>query len=304
MTNSANLRKLLEQGPVVAASVYDALSARMAEIAGFQALHLTGFGTEASQIGAPDMGIMTMTELVTHAGRLTDAVKIPILSDIDTGFGGANNIVRTIKQMERAGIAGVHIEDQTFPKRCPVLEGRSIVSKDVAIGRIKAALDARQDDNFLIVARTDADIISIDEAIERSNLYLEAGADMAMPTHLNVDGKAFFSLSPDEQMNLFRRLNAGIKGKTMSLGVSPPKGYTAQDMAATGFSFMMFAGAPVAAVANALSDLYNEILASGTDAGYFERNPGLYEDPIALFKDLDLDRYVEIDRQYTPESSI
>ena len=148
------------------------LSARIAEVAGFDAIHLTGYGVEATQIGAPDMGVISMAELAAHAGRMTAAISIPILADIDTGFGGANNIVRTICQMERAGVAGVHIEDQTFPKRCPVLEGRSIVSRDTAIGRIKAAVDARRDFDFVIVARTDADVISIDEAIERSKFSI------------------------------------------------------------------------------------------------------------------------------------
>jgi len=300
MNNASKLRALLAKQHVFAASIYDPLSARMAELAGFEALHLTGFGTEASQLGAPDMGIMTMTELVNHAGRITDAVGIPVLSDVDTGFGGANNIVRTVRQMERAGVAGVHIEDQVFPKRCPVLEGRAVVPRDVAIGRVKAAVDARRDDSFVIVARTDGDVVSIDEAIERSNLYLEAGADLAMPTFLNVDARPYFSLSPDEQMAVLRRLTSGIKGMTMSLGVSPPKGYSVDDIAKAGFSFIMFAGSAVGAVANTLTEVFREIRSTGTDAGYFERNPGKFEDSVELMRSLDLERYVEIDRRFTP----
>lgn len=300
MRMTTRLRELLSEGPVVAASVYDPLSARMAELAGFNALHLTGFGVEATQIGAPDMGIMSMSELVAHASRITDAISIPVLSDIDTGFGGANNIQRTIKAMERAGIAGVHIEDQAFPKRCPVLEGRVVVSREQAIGRIKAAVDARTDPDFVIVARTDGDAVSIDEAIERSNLYLEAGADMAMPSFLNVDGKSYFALTPVEQLAVFDRLIAGIDGKVMSLGVTPPDGYTVKDMANAGFAFIMFAGTAVSAVADALANVFKEILETGTDAGYFKRHPGTYSDPIALMKALKLDNYVDVDTRFSP----
>lgn len=300
MRNTTKLRELLKRGPVLAASVFDPLSARMAELAGFEALHLTGFGVEATQIGAPDMGIMTMTELSSHASRITDTVDIPVLSDIDTGFGGANNIVRTIRAMERAGVAGVHIEDQAFPKRCPVLEGRVVVSAEQAVGRIKAAVDARKDSDFVIVARTDADVISIDEAIERANLYLEAGADMAMPSFMNVDGRSYFALTPDEQMAMFNRLTRGINGRVMSLGVAPPEGYTAKDMGEAGFAFIMFAGPAVSAVANALADLFKEIRTTGTDSGYFARNPGLYTDSVALMSALKLDQFVEVDKRYSP----
>jgi methylisocitrate lyase len=300
MRNTTKLRGLLARAPVLAASVYDPLSARVAELAGFEALHLTGFGVEASQIGAPDMGLMTMTEIAIHAARITDTVDIPLLSDIDTGFGGANNVCRTIRAMERAGVAGVHIEDQSFPKRCPVLEGRVIVSRDQAVGRIKAAVDARTDSDFVIVARTDADVNSIDEAIERSNLYLEAGADMAMPSFLNVDGASYFALPPAEQMAVFGRLTQGISGRVMSLGVSPPEGFTAKDMGEAGFAFIMFAGPPISAVMNALAGLYQEIRKTGTDAGYFARHPGKYVDSMAMMGALKLDHYVDIDRRFSP----
>jgi methylisocitrate lyase len=272
----------------------------MAELAGFDALHLTGFGVEASQIGAPDMGIISMSELAAHAARITDAITIPVLSDIDTGFGGANNIQRTIRTMERMGIAGVHIEDQAFPKRCPVLEGRVTVSRQQAIGRIKAAVDAREDADFVIVARTDADVVSIDEAIERSNLYLEAGADMAMPSFMNVDGKSYYALSAEEQMALFQRLTTGIDGMVMSLGVTPPEGYTARDMADAGFAFIMFAGSAVSAVANALADVFKEIISTGTDAGHFKRTPGAYADPMNLMNALKLEHYIDIDTRFSP----
>jgi 2-methylisocitrate lyase-like PEP mutase family enzyme len=175
-----------------------------------------------------------------------------------------------------------------------------VVSRDQAIGRIKAALDARTDPDFVIAARTDADVVSIDEVIERCNLYLDAGADMAMPSFMMVDGKSYYALSADEQMGVFRRLTSGINGMVMSLGVTPPVGYTATDMGNAGLAFIMFAGSGVSAVANALSEVFKEIRSTGTDAGYFRRNPGEYSDPVTLMKALKLDQYVEMDRRFSP----
>ena len=304
MRMTTKLRELLNKGPVLAASVFDPLSARLAELAGFDALHLTGFGVEASQLAAPDMGLISMSELAAHAARMTAAVNIPILSDIDTGFGGANNIQRTIREMERAGVAGVHIEDQTFPKRCPTLDGRAVVKREVAIGRIKAAVDARRDADFIIVARSDADVISIDEVIARQNLYLEAGADMAMPTFLNVDGKSYSLLSPDEQMALFRRLTAGIRGRVMSLGVNAPTGYTVREMGEAGFAFIMYAGSVITAAANAMAAVLDEIRTTGTDAGYFKRMGGKYSPTDGgLMKALKLDDYASADLRFSPKEN-
>lgn len=298
MTSSRNLRDLLEAGSVRAASCFDALSARIAELAGFQAIHLTGFGVEATQIGAPDMGLISLGELANHAGRIAQAVSAPVLADIDTGFGGANNVTRTIRTMEASGVAGVHIEDQVFPKRCPTLDGRVVVSREESVARVQTAVEARSDADFVIVARSDADTESIDAVIERCNLYLAAGADMAMPTFLNVDGTSYFSLSPDEQMEVFVRLNEGIDGKVMSLGVEPPKGYTIADMEKTGFAFTMCVGPPIAAVANALSDVFHEMQTAGTDAGYFDRNPGKYQDTVEIMRALKLEEFIQADERY------
>jgi methylisocitrate lyase len=298
MPATTRLRALLAKGPVLAASVFDPLSARLAELAGFDALHLTGFGAEAAMIGAPDMGIYTMMELAGLASRITHAVDLPVLSDADTGFGGVNNVARTIVEMERAGVAGVHIEDQTFPKKCPALDGRVVVSPQEAVGRIKAAVDARRDKDFVIVARTDADVISIDEAIARANLYLEAGADMAMPVCFNADGRHYNSLAPDEQMGLLRRLASGIEGPVMSLGMNPPKGYTAKDMADAGLAFIMFAASPLMAAMNAMSEVLREIRETGTDEAYFERFPGQFTDVLVLLKALKLDDYIERETRF------
>lgn len=299
MKATALLREELSRGMVVAPSCYDALSARLAEIAGFKAIHMTGLGVEAAQLGAPDLGLLSMVEVVQAAARMAGAVSIPILADIDTGFGGVLNVGRTIQEMERAGVAGVHIEDQALPKHCPLLAGRKVVGRAEALDRLKAAVDARTDPDFVIVARSDADTISFDEVVERSNLYLEAGADMVMPMIMQIEGKAYFSLSPDEQMAWSRKLVAAINGPVMNMGGSPPAGYTTADLAAAGYAFTMFAGTALGAAANSVLEVFRAILTDGTDAKFVAANPGPYHDPLELMRAARLDSYVEIEKRYS-----
>lgn len=299
MSKARELREQLRSGTVVAASVYDPLSARLACAAGFKSLHLSGFGVEASLIGAPDMGIMSMTELAAQAHRIVDAVAAPLLSDIDTGFGGINNVIRTVQYMERVGVAGIHIEDQSFPKLCPLLDGRKVLDIGAAVGRIKAALDARVDADFVVVARSDADVHSISEVIERCNRYLDAGADMVMPATMNVDGRPFSALGAEEQMQLYRRLCKEIEGPVMSLGFAFPAGHTATDMVDAGFAYVMVANMGLTAAANALLDVYSEFLAAGSDAGFFKRNPGRFCDRMKLLDALDVNTFVAREAKYS-----
>jgi methylisocitrate lyase len=288
----SKLRELLKRPPVFAASCFDPLSARLAELAGFQALHLTGMGVEATQIGAPDIGLMTSAELASHATRITEAVDIPVLADIDTGFGGLINIHRTIRQMEGAGIAGVHIEDQTLPKRCPAIDGRTVVGRDEAVARIRSALAARRDSDFLIVARSDADVVSFDELVERCNLYIEAGADMAMPMTTQLSK----GLSPDEYMQLLTRLVSQIKGPVMTSGAAPPRGHTVKDLGQAGYSFVMFATTAVMAAANTMYEAFEETLRTGTDPWAQGKKPVKFKGLPQLFEALRLDKYVRIEQ--------
>lgn len=292
-------RELLSQKMVVAPGCYDPFSARLAQIAGFEAVHLTGFGMEATQLGAPDLGLLTLTEIASHAARMVSAVDIPVFADIDTGFGGVLNVGRTIREMERAGVAGVHIEDQILPKHCPLLAGRSVVTRAEGIDRLKAALDARTDPDFVIVARSDADTISFDELVERSNLYLEAGADLVMPILMVVEGKSYFSLPPSEQIEWSRKLIEAIDGPVVGMGSSPPVGYTTDDLADVGYALIMYAATALGVAANAISAVFQEMKEKGTDAGYILANPGPYHDPLALMRAARLDEYIEIERRYT-----
>lgn len=296
---TTELREALGRGMVVAPGCYDPLSARLAQLAGFEAVHMTGLGVEATQLAAPDLGLMTMTEIAQHAARMAQAIDIPIMADIDTGFGGVLNVQRTIREMERVGVAGVHIEDQALPKHCPLLAGRSVVSRAEALDRLKAALDARTDPDFVIVARTDADTISLDEAIERSNLYLQAGADMAMPVTMTIEGRSFFALPADEQMAISRRVVGSIEGPVMGMGSGPPQGYTFADLAESGFAFVMFAASALGVAANAVAGLFKHVREHGSEAGYLAEHPGPYHDPLALMRAARLDDYVAVERRYS-----
>ena len=296
---TTRLRALLAGEMVVAPGVFDALSARLAQLAGFTAVHMTGLGVEASQLGAPDLGLMTMTEIAQHAARIVAAIEIPVMADIDTGFGGVLNVQRTIREMERAGVAGVHIEDQSLPKHCPLLAGRTVVSRHEAVDRIKAALDARTDEDFVIVARSDADTISFGELVERCNLYLAEGADMAMPVLMNVDGASLFALPPEEQMAWHRRLVAAIDGPVMGMGAGAPRGFTHHDLAGAGYRLMMYSADALGAAANAMAALFAEIKAAGTSTGYTDANPGPYADPLTLMRVARLDDFVEVERRYS-----
>ena len=179
-TQAARLRELLrDDGMVVAPGAYDAITARVIAQAGFPAVYMTGAGTAAS-LGYPDFGLVTLTEMVANAARIARSVDVPVIADADTGYGNELNVVRTVQEHERAGTAGIHIEDQVSPKKCGHLDDKAIVSRDEFIAKVRAAVAARLDPDFVVIARTDARAVSgFDEAVARANLALQAGADMA-----------------------------------------------------------------------------------------------------------------------------
>lgn len=174
---------------VVAPGVFDALGAKMVEQAGFGALYLTGNGVSASLIGEPDVGLITMTEMVDTARRVASVVSIPVISDADTGYGNAVNVARTVQEFEQAGVAAIHLEDQVSPKRCGELPGaRPVIPLAEMLGKLEAALAARTDPNFLIIGRTDAfSGHGIEEALRRARAYAEVGVDVVF-VHLGRTG--------------------------------------------------------------------------------------------------------------------
>jgi carboxyvinyl-carboxyphosphonate phosphorylmutase len=174
------LRELLARPePLVAPGAYDALSARLVEQAGFDVVYMTGFGTTASLAGRPDVGLLTGTEMVDNARRIAAAVDVPVIADADTGYGNAINVLRTVQLYEQAGVAGIHLEDQVMPKKCGHMSGKVVIGADEMVGKLRAAVSARTDPDFLLIARTDAAAVhGLDEAIKRAVAYAEAGADV------------------------------------------------------------------------------------------------------------------------------
>jgi 2-methylisocitrate lyase-like PEP mutase family enzyme len=180
MTQVSRFRELLHRdGMVVAPGAYDCITARLIAQAGFDAVYMTGAGT-AAMLGYPDFGLVTMSEMVANAGRMTVAVDLPVIADADTGYGNELNVVRTVREYERAGVAGIHIEDQGFPKKCGHLDDKEIIPREDWLAKIRAAAASRRDRDFLIIARTDARAVAgFDEAVARANAALAAGAEMA-----------------------------------------------------------------------------------------------------------------------------
>jgi 2-methylisocitrate lyase-like PEP mutase family enzyme len=180
MTPARRLRDLLRQDTlIVAPGAYDGITAHAIQRAGFSAVYMTGAGTAATH-GYPDYGLLSLSEMAENAGRIAAAVDLPVLADADTGYGNELNVVRTVREYERRGLAGLHIEDQAFPKKCGHLEGKVVIPLEEYLPKIRAAVSARRDPDFLIIARTDGRaVLGFEEAVRRANAALDAGADMA-----------------------------------------------------------------------------------------------------------------------------
>jgi carboxyvinyl-carboxyphosphonate phosphorylmutase len=176
----ARLRELLAgPEPLIAPGAYDALSARLIEQAGFDAVYMTGFGTTASLIGRPDVGLLTGAEMVDNARRIVSAVDVPVIADADTGYGNALNVLRTVQLYEQAGVAGIQLEDQVAPKKCGHMSGKAVIETEEMVGKIRAAVAARQDPDLVVIARTDAVAVTgVADAVARGRAYAEAGADL------------------------------------------------------------------------------------------------------------------------------
>jgi 2,3-dimethylmalate lyase len=184
MKTTIRLRQLLPTGPmIVAPFILNAMHAKIAEAVGLPAVHMTGAGTAAER-GFPDVGLLTMTEMVSNARYIADAVQIPVICDADTGYGNPLNVQRTVREYERAGVAAIHLEDQVFPKKCGFFAGKQVIPLEEHVQKIRAALDARTDPDFVIIARCDAYAVTgWDDTVQRCRAYINAGADLVF-----VDG--------------------------------------------------------------------------------------------------------------------
>jgi len=251
---------LREEKPLQVAGAITAFAARMAQATGFKALYLSGGGVAANSLGLPDLGISTMEDVLTDARRITNATSLPLLVDIDTGWGGAFNIARTIRSMEQAGVAAVHMEDQVGTKRCGHRPGKEIVSKEEMVDRIKAAVDARVDASFVIMARTDALAgEGIESALDRCAAYVEAGADMIFPEAVT-------------DLALYPRFKAAagvpVLANITEFGHTPL--YTCEQLGRAGVDIVLFCCSAYRAMNAAALKVYQAIRAEGTQQGVLE----------------------------------
>ena len=253
---STRLRALIARGPTLyLPGCFNAMSARVLEEAGFEAIYMTGYGTSLALTGLPDVGLTTMSEMVANARYIAAAVKVPLIADADTGFGNAVNVIRTVREYIGAGVAGIHLEDQVSPKRCGHVAGRLVIPFEEAVGKIRAAADARReyDPDFVLVARTDARGASggsLEEAIRRANAFLAAGADLAF-----IEGPT----SADE----VRRVCREVKGPVFynMTGVSPR--FTLDEMRALKIAVCISPNAMLRSALGAMHDLARDMKAEG-----------------------------------------
>jgi 2-methylisocitrate lyase-like PEP mutase family enzyme len=268
---TTRLRALLkEPAPLILPGCFNAMSARILEQAGFPALYMSGYGTSLNLLGLPDAGLITLTEMALNAKLIASAVRAPLIADADTGFGNAINVVRTVEEYIRAGVAGMHLEDQVAPKRCGHVAGREVITRDEAVLKIRAACQTRDalDPDFVIIARTDARGAhggSMEEAITRANAFLDAGADLAF-----VEG-------PKDKEEVAHICQA-VKGPVFynMTGISPR--FTAEEMAAIGIRACILPGAAMRATIMAIHDFATTLKTEGpmAEAAYdarFKQHP-------------------------------
>ena len=256
------LRELLSRNQIlVAPGTHDALTAKIIEMTGFEAVYMTGYGTSASVLGQPDVGLLTQTEMAFRASNIAEAVSVPVIADGDTGFGNAINVQRTVRLYEKAGVACIQIEDQVAPKKCGHMLGREVISTEEMVGKIKAACDARFDDDFMIMARTDARTnFGIDAAIERAKAYEEAGADI------------IFVESPEsveEMKKITSSFKVPVLANMIEHGRTPL--LSAQELQEIGYDIAIYPVSSTYVEAKAVLDLMNELKKTGTTAGMLER---------------------------------
>jgi 2,3-dimethylmalate lyase len=251
---SAAVRKLVTAGEShVVAGAYDALTAKLAAAAGFEVVYMSGYGVSAGLLGLPDVGLATLTEVVQTCGRMCAAVDTPIIADADTGYGGASNVYRTVQAFEAVGAAGVHLEDQEFPKRCGQLSGKRLIDSSEMVAKLTMALEARTDPDFLVIARTDAIAVEgIDRALARAETYGAAGADMVF-----VDAPQ--SLVDVER--IARELRYPLVFDWSADGVTPPVARTRLEE--LGYVFLLFPDI-VAAVHRCVAQVYARLRGTET----------------------------------------
>ncbi|WP_461210833.1 isocitrate lyase/PEP mutase family protein [Desulfocurvus sp. DL9XJH121] len=286
MKKTTQLRNLLAAKELlVAPGAYDMLSAKIIAASGFKAVYMTGYGQSASVLGQPDVGLLTMSEMARRAADMAEAVDVPILADGDTGYGNPLNVMRTVREYEKAGVCAIQLEDQVFPKKCGHMLGRKVIPQEEMINKIKAACDARIDDDFVIIARTDARTnFGIDAALERAQAYKEAGADL------------LFVESPESEEEM-KKINEAFPdaftlANMLEGGRSPMP--TVAEMEAMGFNIAIYCTGPVYAAAAAVRDYCETLKKDGTTKPIWDNLVTFQE-----FNDfIGLTNYYEMEKKY------
>ncbi len=280
MNTTTQLRQMLDSGPmVVAPFILNALHAKIAESVGFDAVYMTGAGTAAER-GFPDVGLLTMTEMVANAKYIAGAVDIPVICDADTGYGNMINVQRTVREYEAAGVAGIHIEDQVFPKKCGFFEGKEVIPMEEHVQKIRAALDARRDPDFVIIARCDAYAVTgWEDTVTRCRAYRDAGADIVF-----VDGIK----TPEDLANYATDLKELPR---MYNGDLAPT----QEVDALGYR-LMICGSTIWLVYKQIRDSFAELKETG------QVNPERYGTRWDVAELLGLDQIYELERKYGSSS--
>jgi len=256
------LRKLLASKEIlVAPGAHDVMTAKIIEQAGFNAVYMTGYGASATILGRPDVGLLTLTEMATQARNIANAVNIPVIADADTGYGNVVNVMRTVREYEKAGVACIQLEDQVAPKRCGHMLGRDVIPMEEMVAKIRAAVEARQDPDLMIMARTDARTnYGIEEAIRRGKAYEEAGADI------------LFIESPEneEEMRLVgSSFNVPVLANMIEKGRTPLK--TAKELEEMGFGLVIWPLSSLYVTAKAVRDLMVALKEEGTAANMMDK---------------------------------
>ena len=278
------LRELLAGDQLVQApGAADPLTARLVERAGFPAIYMTGFGATASRLGAPDVGLMTQTEMATHARDMVRATSVPIIADADTGYGGPANIERAVREYQQAGVAAIHLEDQALPKRCGQMAGLKLVSAEEMVDRLQCAMAVRGDDELVVIGRTDALAADgLDEAIRRARIYLEAGADLVVvdAVKLNADARALAEAIDGP------KVISVVEGNETTQ-------FTADELQDMGFSIAFYALSALLSATRAIEETLAELRDEGTTHGRLDRMMTYAE----FSEVVDLEHYKELDEK-------
>ncbi len=286
MKKTTQLRKLIDkEGIIVSPGIYDCLSAKLAESTGFKMVGITGAGLAASLLGYPDVGITSMAEVLSQTRNIVKSVDIPVFADCDTGFGNPLNVYRTIQEFEDAGVAGLFMEDQTYPKRCGHFEGKQLISTDEMVKKIEAALDARKDPDLVIMARTDARAVyGLDAAIERAQAYVEAGVDM------------IFIEAPqtvEELRTVAKAVDVPSMANMVEGGKTPI--VSVQELEEMGFKFASFSGSAQKIALSAMQELFECLKTSGGLDGVLDRIASLSKRSELL----GLPKFYEMEKKYS-----